>query len=125
MQRRFWEDMMKSAKPLFVCALLLIAALVARSQGDATHFAKEGLSFDYANGWTITDESNSDAQQITLNKANSDAQIRIFVHRGKVDSPEKLAQAKKAFIDPYVKSVNDMFIGMGAKPDSSAATAQV
>lgn len=108
---------------LIACAALACFSVIAvHSQGDIKHFTKDGLVFDYANGWTVTDESSSDAQQLTLNRADSDAQIRVFAHRGKVDTPEKFAQAKKAFIDPYVKSVNDTFVQMGAKPQSTPAT---
>jgi hypothetical protein len=116
---------MISKRILISCAALLLFFVTAASQGDIKHFSKDGLAFDYANVWSITDESNSDAQQLTLNRADSDAQIRVFVHRGKVDTPEKLAQAKKAFIDPYVKSVNDTFVQMGAKPESKPATIQI
>ncbi len=105
-------------------AVLLLLGTVW-SQAEPKHFSKDGLVFDYLNGWSITDESNGDAQQLTLNRADSDAQIRVFVHRGKVDTPEKLVQAKKAFIDPYVKSVNDTFVQMGAKPESKPATIQI
>ena len=114
---------MTSLRPFVIFAAIVLAALIVKPQGNSTHYEKEGLSFDYANGWTIADQSNADAQQLTLSKANLDAQITIFVHRGKVDTPEKLAQAKKAFIDPYVKSVSDRFAGMGAKPETSPAPA--
>lgn len=116
---------MISRRVLFSCAVLLLLFVTALSQGDTKHFTKDGLTFDYTNGWSITDESNSDAQQLTLNRADSDAQVRVFVHRGKVDTPEKFAQAKKAFIDPYVKSVNDQFVQMGAKPESKPAKIKV
>ena len=116
---------MRSTRFLFCFGALLLLAATAQAQGNARHFAKDGLTFDYANGWTITDESNSDAQQLTLSRTDSDAQIRIFAHRGKVDTPEKFVKAKTAFIDPYVKSVNDMFVGMGAKPESSPASSQI
>lgn len=116
---------MTSLRPLVIFAAIVLTALMVRPQGNSSQFAKEGLSFDYASGWAVADESNADAQQLTLTKANTDAQITVFVHRGKVDSPEKLAQAKKAFIDPYVKSVNDRFVGMGAKPESTPATSEV
>lgn len=116
---------MYSVRAMFGCAALLLFFVTASSQGDTKHFAKDGLTFDYANGWNIADESNSDAQQLTLNRADSDAQIRIFVHRGRVDTPEKLAQAKKAFIDPYIKSVSDTFVQMGAKPESKPASMQI
>jgi hypothetical protein len=116
---------MKSIRLLMACAALVCFVAIGLSQGDAKHFTKEGLVFDYANGWTIADESNTDAQQFTLNRSGSDAQIRIFAHRGKVDSPEKFAQAKKAFIDPYVKSVSNTFVQMGAKPETTPATSEI
>ena len=106
-------------------AAMLLFFVTAVSQGDTKHFAKDGLAFDYANGWSVTDESTSDAQQLTLNHADSDAQIRVFVHRGKVDTAEKLAKAKAAFIDPYVKSVNDTFVQMGAKPESKPSKTKI
>ena len=105
-------------------ALLLLFAGV-QAQGNAKHFAKDGLSFDYANGWAITDQSTSDAQQLTLTRTDSEAQIRIFAHRGRVDTPEKMAQAKKAFIDPYVAATNNQFVQMGAKPERSTASTEI
>jgi hypothetical protein len=117
--------MMTSLRPFLIFAAIVLAALMVKPQGNPSHFEKEGLSFDYANGWTVADESNADAQQLTLTKANTDAQITVFVHRGRVDTPEKLAQAKKAFIDPYVKSFSDRFVSMGAKPETSPATSEV
>ena len=116
---------MTSLRPCLILAAIVLTALIVRPQGNAVHFEKEGLSFDYASGWTIADQSDSDAQRLMLTKANTDAQITVFVHRGRIDTPEKLAQAKKAFIDPYVKSVNDRFVGWGAKPESSPATSEV
>ena len=107
-------------------AILLVAALTTvHAQTPAQHFDKDGLAFDYPNGWTIQDESTKDAQQLTLGRTDSDAQIRLFVHRGKVDTPEKMAQAKKAFIDPYSKSTSDIFVQMGATPQQSTANTQV
>src|ERR1051325_11061786 len=82
-------------------AAVLVCVLCASAQSpNVKHFDKDGLAFDYPEGWTIEDQSNGDAQQLNLGRADSDAQIRIFVHRGRVDTPEKLAKAKTAFIDP-------------------------
>ena len=107
-------------------AMLLVAALTtAHAQTPTQHYDKDGLAFDYPNGWTLQDESDKDAQQLTLGRSDSDAQIKVFVHRGKVDSPEKMAQAKKAFIDPYIKSTHDIFLQMGATPQQSTASMQV
>jgi hypothetical protein len=106
-------------------AVLLLTALTAQAQTPMQHFAKDGLAFDYPDGWTLQDQSDKDAQQLTVARADSDAQIKLFVHRGKVDTPEKLAQAKKAFIDPYIKSTNNSFVQMGATPEQTSASTQV
>jgi hypothetical protein len=119
---------MKATRASIIVSLaVLILALTAHAQtpGNTKHFDKDGLVFDYPDGWTVVDQSNSDAQQLTLGRSDSDAQIRLFVHRGKVDTPEKMAKAKSAFIDPYIKSTNDTFVQMGGKPEQTVANTQV
>src|SRR5574341_699338 len=112
--------------PLFVCLLALLIAFAAAAQNTNTkHFAKDGLSFDYPDGWMLTDESNSDAQQLTLGRADSEAMIKFFIHRGKVNTPEKLAQAKTKLIDPYLNYTEKQFVDMGAKPQRVDATTQI
>jgi hypothetical protein len=108
---------MKSIRAaLYYCFLIVLAcnALTAQT-GTDKQFTKDNLTFDYPTGWTLTDDSNGDAQQLTLARANNDVQIRVFAHRGRV-SVEKLPDAKKAFIDPYVLATAKQFVAMGAKP---------
>src|SRR5256885_12192178 len=121
---------MKATRAAIITVLvaLLVTALTAHAQtpdANLKHFEKDGLAFDYPTGWTLEDQSTPDAQQFTLGRSDNDAQIRLFVHRGKVDTPEKMAQAKKSFIDPYIKSTNDIFVQMGAKPEQTTASTQV
>jgi hypothetical protein len=118
---------MKATRAAIITALatLLLTALTAHAQTPMQHFDKDGLAFDYPSGWTVQDQSTKDAQQLTLARSDNYAQISIFVHRGKVDTPEKMAQAKKAFIDPYIKSTNDSFVQMGAKPEQTTISTQV
>ena len=106
-------------------ALVLLAASARPQTVEAKHFAKDGLSFDYSNGWAITDESNSDAQQLTLRRDDSDAVIKLFVHRGKVDTPEKMSQARSKLIDPYIERTVKQFVEMGAKPEREPASTQI
>lgn len=103
---------------VFVCCLL------ATAQTPAKNFAKDNLSFDYPDGWTVTDDSTGDAQQLTLTKANSDAQIRVFVHRGRITA-DKFPDAKKGFIDPYVAATAKQFVAMGAKPEQTPDTTEI
>ena len=104
-------------------AVLFVCGIVATAQ-TPKNFAKDNLSFDYPEDWTLVDDSNSDAQQLTLTKANSDVQIRVFVHKGRVTA-EKLPDAKKAFIDPYIAATAKQFVAMGAKPEQSPDASEI
>jgi len=110
---------------ILTCLLALSFAFAATAQTGNKHFAKDGLSFDYPDGWTVVDESGVDAQQLTLNRNDSPAMIKFFVHRGKVNSPEKMAQAKAKIIDQYVGFTEKQFTQMGAKPTRTDATTQI
>ncbi|HEX5703647.1 MAG TPA: hypothetical protein VFX97_10650 [Pyrinomonadaceae bacterium] len=114
-------------KRAIVCvfAFALVMAVGVAAQNNK-HFTKDGLSFDYPNGWTIVDESNSDAQQLTLSPGDdSGAMIKFFVHRGKVNTPDKLALAKAKIIEPYLAYTEKQFVGMGAKPERVTATTKI
>ena len=106
-----------------VLAVTFLFCLVVMAQ-TPKNFAKDGLSFDYPSQWTLTDDSTDDAQQLTLSKSDSDAQIRIFVHKGRI-APEKLPDAKKAFIDPYISATIKQFVTMGAKPEQTPDTSEI
>src|SRR5215213_11097178 len=106
-----------------ILAILFAAAVLATAQ-TSKNFTKDNLSFDYPEGWTVQDDSNNDAQQFTLAKPNSDVQIRIFVHKGRI-SEEKLPDAKKAFIDPYIAATAKQFVAMGAKPEQAPDVSEI
>ena len=106
-----------------VVAIFFAVCMFAAAQ-TPKNFSKDNLSFDYPDGWTVQDDSNHDAQQLSLAKPNSDVQIRIFVHRGRIPQ-EKFADAKKAFIDPYIAATAKQFVAMGAKPQQSPDTSEI
>jgi len=108
---------------LHTLLVLLVASVVAVAQNEK-QFTKDGLTFDYPAGWTLQDESNEDAQQLTVARAGSDMLIRVFAHKGKVTT-EKFPDAKKAFIDPYVVSTGKQFVEMGAKPAETPDSTEV
>jgi hypothetical protein len=104
--------------------LLLTGLILFQTGSGGQTFNANGVSFNYPDGWTIYNDTNSDAQQLTLARAKSDVQIRVFVHKGKI-TPEKFPDAKKAFIDPYIASTVKQFEAMGAKPQQSADTTDI
>ena len=118
---------MNRLRSVFTLSLLIVLTAVvvsAQTAGTDKQFVKDGLTFDYPAGWTLQDDSNKDMQQLALARANNDVQIRVFVHRGRV-TPEKLADAKKAFIDPYIAGVGKQFVAMGAKPSEAPESSDI
>ncbi|HEV2834706.1 MAG TPA: hypothetical protein VGW58_05290 [Pyrinomonadaceae bacterium] len=111
-------------KSVYTVLLLLSVLSVAQTATDTKTFNTAGVSFDYPNGWTLHDDTTSDAQQLTLARANSDIQIRVFVHKGRI-AAEKFPDAKKAFIDPYIAATVKQFVAMGAKPEQSPDTSEI
>lgn len=111
----------------FQLLLLIVASCVAvsaQTAGNDKQFSKDGLTFDYPTGWTLQDDSNRDAQNLTLARADTDVSVNVFVHRGKT-TPEKLPEAKKAFIDPYILARGKQFVAMGAKPEQAPDSSDI
>src|SRR5690349_11459237 len=104
--------------------LFLTVLFLFQTNSNLQTFNSNGVSFNYPTGWTIYDDSNADAQQVTLARPKSDVQIRVFVHKGRI-TPEKFPDAKKAFIDPYIASTVKQFEAMGAKPQQSPDTSDI
>ena len=109
---------------LLTALLFSYISINAQTPADAKQFNNDGVIFSYLSGWTLEDNSTGDAQQLTLARADSDAQIRIFVHRGRI-TEDKLPQARRSFIDPYIEATSKQFIAMGAKPEQSPDTLEV
>jgi len=116
--------MKSSRRFLPLIALLLLCGFSASGQ-DAKQFNKDGLSFSYPASWTFNDTSNADAQQMTFGRADSEAQIRVFVFRTPIKTPEQLAEARKVLVDPYINATLKQFEQMGATPKRAPATTEI
>lgn len=104
--------------------LLLVCVATLAQTGSSKQFSKDGLTFDYPGDWVIQDDSNKDGQSLTLARADIDVSINVFVHRGRI-SADKLPDAKKAFIDPYVDARVKQFIQSGATPQQAPDTSEI
>ena len=96
----------------------------AQTPSDAKNFAKGGVTFDYPNGWNLQELNNEDALDLVLSRPDNDLMIKVFVHKGRI-TPEKLPEAKKAFIDPYVNANNKQFVAMGADPKQAPDASEI
>lgn len=101
---------------LKLVGLVFCCVLASAQTPDTKNYSKDGLSFDYPASWQLSEDNTSDAQQLSLSKANTEVQIGIFVHRGRT-TPEKMADAKKAVVDPLIAGNTKQLVAMGAKPE--------
>ena len=62
---------------------------------------------------------------MTFGRADSEAQITVFVFRTPLTTPEKIAEAKKVLVDRYVASTTKSFEQAGAKPESAPAASEI
>jgi hypothetical protein len=120
---------MKSSRNIFpLLALLLLCVVSASAQtipADAKEFSKDGLTLNYPAGWAFNDNSNADAQQMTFGRADSDAQVTVFVFRVPLTTPERVAEAKRVLVDKYIASTTKSFEQAGAHPESAPATSEI
>jgi len=68
-------------------------------------FEKDGLAFDFADKWELSDQSNAAAQQLVLTEKALDAQIMIVVLRRTLSSGKQEEEAKTALIEPGINRV--------------------
>jgi hypothetical protein len=115
---------MKLTLKLSLIVILSCVFASAQTPSEAQHFAKGGLSFDYPKGWTAQEVANQDTQDVVLSRADADLSIIVSAHKGRITA-EKMADAKKAFIDPYVKARANQFVQMGATPQQSADSSEI
>ncbi len=120
---------MKSSRNFLpLLALLLLCGWSASAQtvpNDAKQFSKDGLSFNYPAGWSFNDTSDADAQKLAFGRADSEAQITVFVFRTAVTAPEKIAEAKRILVDKYVASTKKQFEEVDPHTQSSPASSTI
>src|SRR5947208_10531209 len=117
---------MKSSRSLLLLStLLLLCSVSALAQTPAGEFRKDGLSLNYPAGWTFNDTSNADAQQMTFGRADSEAQITVFVFRTPVTTPEKIAEARKVLVDKYIAATTKSFEQDNGHPQISPVTTEI
>jgi hypothetical protein len=114
-----------STGKLFIlpAALLLLAFAAFAQDSNATHYEKDGLSFDYPAGWKLDDKSTGQMQFLELTK--DDVVIRLRSPREFLKTPDKEAHAKKIFQEQYVSNFADTFQQQGMQPKRSVVTTQI
>src|SRR5882724_666067 len=85
-----------------IAVFISVLAFAQTSDSGTNHFAKHGLAFDYPAGWTLTDNSTEQAQQLLVTREGSSVQFRIVVQRNTTFRNE-LADQQRNITEPLVK----------------------
>ncbi|HEX8284822.1 MAG TPA: energy transducer TonB [Pyrinomonadaceae bacterium] len=96
------------ALPLVVLALLAVPARVpqpARAQGGVSHFSKDGLSFDYPDGWTLEDKSRPELQHLILRRPGTTALVMVVAQRELLQTVAQMLESRNTVTKPYVANV--------------------
>lgn len=111
---------------LFVALSCVLSCIFVSAQtpSDVKNFAKGGVTFAYPSGWNLQELNNEDALDVVLSRPDNDLMIKVFVHNGRI-TPDKLPEAKKAFIDPYINANNKQFVSMGADPKQAPDASEI
>ena len=100
---------------IFSIISVLSIGVYAQSAGPKlNHFAADGISFDYPDGYSVTDESSSEAQRLTLTRRGSSVQLTIIATRNFVLRKEEAAAIEKS-TEPLIKQVATT-LGAGKNP---------
>ena len=106
-------------------AFVLGAAVIAIVAQDpnVSHFAKDGLSFDYPKTWQLSDQSTQQMQFLELTLGET--VIRVRSPREYLKTPEKETQAKKLFQENYINDFFNQVQQAGMSPKRSVVTTQI
>lgn len=91
------------ASTLFI---LLSLALAAGASAQAPgRYDREGLSFDYPEGWTLVDNSSAELQSVSLTRPGTSTLVSVFAGRRPVTTAEQLFASRNSVTLPYVAKV--------------------
>src|SRR6185503_11040942 len=100
---------MTSNKQLTIAIGMIISflSLNVYAQSDETklnHFSTDGISFDYPAGYSVSDESTTEAQQFIITRKGSSVELTIVALRRMV-LPSELPTATESLTDPMLEKV--------------------
>jgi hypothetical protein len=122
-----WPTKSRAALLSALLALPLCAAsaLAQASNDSSKRFEKEGVIFDYAPNWQVSDQRSGDVQQVVLAEKALDAQIMITVLRSPVTSPQEVESAKHAIVEPTIAMVLKQAYDAGINVDRTPIAGEV
>jgi TonB family protein len=100
-----------------IISLLSLSAYAQTTGPKLNHFASDGISFDYPDGYTVADESGQEAQRFVITRKDSSVQLTIVAMRAIVQQHEMPA-AMDDFKEPIIKQAG-LTLGGTTAPEST------
>lgn len=91
---------------------LLVCASASAQTTPGGRYERDGLSFNYPDGWEVEDRSNARAQHLILTRAGGSALIALIAYREPIVNPGQLSAAHRNIWRPYV---TDMAAKLGVE----------
>ena len=118
---------MKSPHKLIACSgitVFLFIGALAQSPGEMSHFAQDGVAFEYPAGWSIKDESTPEALQLIVSRKGISVQVMVVAKRG-ITLLTDLPTANRDITEPLVKKVATMVGRAGRSAERNGSYVQV
>jgi len=87
-----------------VISFLNVSVYAQSAATELNHFTAKGVSFDYPSGYSITDESTEEAQQLVITRKGSSVQLTVVALRRAVLQNDLPAESEK-FTQPMLEKV--------------------
>lgn len=119
---------MKLTSKLFVIfAMVAMSCLIAAANPtspQANRYSEDGLSFEYPADWPLSDESDAQAQTLSLDPGQNEAKILVIVLRQRMDA-QQLAEAQPKMTQAILDSLAQSFSRAGVTPQPSYVSATI
>jgi hypothetical protein len=111
---------------MVVLVVLICTAISYGQDQKGKQYDKNGLSFDYAEGWMVlTDRSSADSQELSIADPETDAQVLIILMKKRVESKDPMADLKKQSVEPWLARMVQGYENNGIKVQREAAASEI
>lgn len=93
---------------LILLTLLVMPASSSRAQTGVAHFSKDGLSFDYPEGWTLEDKSKDEIRHLVIKRPDGSVILMVVAQRDPLQDYTQLHASRDAITRPYVANIARM-----------------
>ncbi len=104
--------------------VLFAFGLASAVFAQTNHYLRDGLSFSYPSDWPLSDESDTNAQQLNLDRGQNEAKIMIVVLRGPLN-PQQLAEAQPKMTEAIVSGLAQEIAKLGAQAQRTSITENI